>query len=274
MTIHTRQQCGFPCFYCHNMRNSVLKKVKHIFMRKIKEGIAIKSVSRKDRVFILILIVLALAVSGQASAENLSSPWKAALHSDFSIPQKGCALVIDLDILKMTVYIDGEIYKTFPCSGGKDSSPSPVGVWKVVNKSNWGEGFGGSWIGLNVPWGKYGIHGTLKPWLIGVHNVSHGCIRMRDSDVGEVKKLVSIGSYVYIKQDSLSFRPMKNGMFGSDVLFVQKMLQAQGYYSGRLDGKFGNGLETSVRKFQGDHLMYVDGVVGRRTYMRMYELTE
>jgi hypothetical protein len=240
-----------------------MKNAKHISKRAKKEGSTIKSLLKKGPVFILI-VLLAFAFSGYASAGSRVSDWKAALHSDFSVPQKGCALVIDLDILRMTVYIDGGIYKTFPVSGGKDVSPSPVGVWKVVNKSNWGEGFGGSWIGLNVPWGKYGIHGTISPWVVGQNNVSHGCIRMRDNDVREVKKLVSIGSYVYIKQDSLSFRAMKNGMFGSDVLFVQKMLKAQGYYLGALDGRFGNGLEQSVRKFQEDHLMYADGVVGKK----------
>ena len=37
----------------------------------------------------------------------------------------------------------------------------------IINKAGWGEGFGGAWMGLNVPWGTYGIHGTKSPWFVG-----------------------------------------------------------------------------------------------------------
>ncbi len=40
------------------------------------------------------------------------------------------------------------------------------------------------WIGLNVPWGVSGIHGTNMPGTIG-SEASHGCIRMLDKDVEE-----------------------------------------------------------------------------------------
>ena len=39
-----------------------------------------------------------------------------------------------------------ELIKTYSCSGGKWSTPSPIGTWIIVSKHLWGEGFGGSWM--------------------------------------------------------------------------------------------------------------------------------
>jgi hypothetical protein len=58
---------------------------------------------------------------------------------------------IDLDTYEMYVFKDSEIYKTYPVSGGKPSTPSPLGTWNIISKANWGEGFGGTWMGFNVP---------------------------------------------------------------------------------------------------------------------------
>jgi hypothetical protein len=187
-------------------------------------------------------------------------------HFGFRIPDKGCALFIDLDICTMIVYRDGSVYKAYPVSGGTVVNPSPTGSWHITSVSQWGEGFGGSWIGLNVPWGKYGIHGTVQPWALGESNVSHGCIRMRDEDVSEVRRLVSVGSLVYIKNDTMPFRAMKNGMVGSDVRRVQKMLGKLGFYYGSFNGIFGNGTEAAVRHYQKANYLYQDGIVGRETY--------
>ena len=55
----------------------------------------------------------------------------------------------------------------------------------------------GSWLGLNVPWGKFGIHGTLDPHSVGWAS-SHGCIRMNNSEVAELYKIVPVGTKVTI----------------------------------------------------------------------------
>jgi hypothetical protein len=41
----------------------------------------------------------------------------------------------------------------------------------------------------------YGIHGTNVPSSIG-HNASHGCIRLRNSDVEELFEMVAVGDAV------------------------------------------------------------------------------
>ena len=46
----------------------------------------------------------------------------------------------------------------------------------------------GRWLGLNVPWGNFGIHGTLDPYSVGWAS-SHGCIRMNNNDDNNSFKL-------------------------------------------------------------------------------------
>jgi lipoprotein-anchoring transpeptidase ErfK/SrfK len=63
----------------------------------------------------------------------------------------------------------------------KADTTSPVGTW-IVTSLNKSDGcFGSRWIGLNVPWGNYAIHGTNSPISAGC-KASHGCIRMLNSD--------------------------------------------------------------------------------------------
>lgn len=62
---------------------------------------------------------------------------------------------IFIEIEDKTLYLlqDGKCIKKYPIASGKSSMPSPIGFWKIVQKDDWGEGFGGRWLGLNVPWG-------------------------------------------------------------------------------------------------------------------------
>lgn len=191
--------------------------------------------------------------------------------SKTAIPESGCVLDIDLDALIMTVYMDGAVFKTYPVSGGTVHTPSPVGIWHVNEISDWGKGFGGTWIGLDVPWGVYGIHGTKEPWLVGKRNASHGCIRMNDKDANEVKNLVTIGTSVQIKQNSLSFRNMGKSMTGSDVYNTQIMLENLGFYTGTIDGVFGEGMERAVKSFQRTYHLSDDGIIGKTTYEKIVE---
>ena len=129
---------------------------------------------------------------------------------------------INLDNLTMYVYKNEDLIKTYPVSGGRSSLPSPEGNWSIVSKDTWGDGFGGAWLGLNVPWGKYGIHGTTEPWFVGKKNVSKGCIRMKNEDVKELYFLVPYCVSVTIEHKEKPFRIIKSGAIGSDVLKLQK----------------------------------------------------
>lgn len=64
----------------------------------------------------------------------------------------GYEILVDVEASKLWLIYNGEIEKEYACAGGKASTPSPIGTWKIISKAKWGEGFGGSWMGLNVPW--------------------------------------------------------------------------------------------------------------------------
>ena len=166
----------------------------------------------------------------------------------------------------MYVYKDGQMIKNYPVSGGKPGTPSPEGTWRIISKDTWGEGFGGAWLGFNVPWGKYGIHGTVEPWQTGNINGSKGCIRMKNKDVRELYKIVPHGTTVTIEHKSRVFRNMKSGQIGTDIAELQRALKKLRYYNGGIDGKFGTALKNSVIKFQKESKLRANGIVNRQTY--------
>lgn len=60
---------------------------------------------------------------------------------------------------------------------------------------------------------------------------------------------------------------LQKGMLGVYVLVLQDALNALGYPTGGLDGIFGSKTEASVRQFQSDFGLYVDGYVGCLTWL-------
>lgn len=64
-------------------------------------------------------------------------------------------ILIDLTENKLYLINKNDIISTYPVSPGKQESPSPIGNWKIVQKDVWDKGFGGNWLGLNVPWATY-----------------------------------------------------------------------------------------------------------------------
>ncbi len=185
-----------------------------------------------------------------------------------------CHIHINLDEKKMYVYKNNELIKTYPVSGGKVSTPSPEGTWVIISKDNWGEGFGGAWMGLNVPWGKYGIHGTVYPWFVGKQNASKGCIRMLNKDVKELYSIAPHGTIVSIVHENKPFRILKSGDIGSDVRDVQLALKELKYYNNWVDGKYGDGLKKCVIKFQKDNKLHANGIVNSSTYQLIMKKAE
>ena len=116
-------------------------------------------------------------------------------------------IVISIPTRTLTVVEGERVVKTFDIAVGKPSTPTPIGRFQVVNRIPhpiWcahGKAvppgkcnpLGTRWIGLSAK--GYGIHGTNEPESIG-KAVSHGCIRLRNSDVEELFGLVDTGSEV------------------------------------------------------------------------------
>jgi hypothetical protein len=211
-----------------------------------------------------VIAILGITVSPVSADEmSLSAP-----------PQGQVTLQIDPLRNKLTVFVDGVLYKKYPIAMGKPETPTPVGEWTVANKyKNWGSGFGTRWIGLDVPWGMYGIHGTNRPASIG-HDASHGCVRMLNRHVEELYEMVKIGSQVSIlghplREPSLDPRRLAEGDSGSDVQIIQSRLRSAGFYHGECDGRFGLSTEQAMKAFEKKYGLPVDGVVSIHDYREM-----
>lgn len=186
----------------------------------------------------------------------------------------GTEIYISLWENKLYLLKNDRISAVYPVATGKDRTPTPIGDFKIIKKSkNWGKGFGTRWLGLNVPWGKYGIHGTNRPWLVGKH-ASSGCIRMKNDDVEELYEKVSIGTPVHIRgpltgRGEWAYRNLSLGSKGNLVQLVQNRLQAAGLYHGKMDGIYGKKTEAAVKQFQKLRGLPVTGNVGRKMYLEL-----
>lgn len=188
---------------------------------------------------------------------------------------KRMLIIIDVATRKLTLYENDKVVKEYPVAVGKSSTPTPLGEWKVAQKCiNWGNGFGTRWMGLNVPWGIFGIHGTDKPYSIGSY-ASHGCIRMFNRQVEELYPLVPWGCMVRIVENGRMFpedlKPvkMKKGSSGQKVVYVQSRLKELGIVMDRADGRYGNMTELAVKYFQVWHDLTPTGEMDEDTYRAM-----
>ncbi len=63
-----------------------------------------------------------------------------------------------------------------------------------------------------------------------------------------------------------AFASFQYGDDGQEVMAIQKRLAELNYSVGTIDGDFGSGTEAAIKRFQADHGLDVDGVVGSDTY--------
>lgn len=208
----------------------------------------IKIINKK--IAIIILIIIAIIISIWIGFNVVSASKRGTIIWDKTAKYK---ILIDVEESNMYIFENNKIFRIYKCSGGKTDTPSPIGTWNIATKRLWGEGFGGRWMGLNVPWGTFGIHGTSMPDKIGM-NVSHGCIRLNSSEAAELYDLVTIGTQVRIIDGiygafGKGFRNLKSGMYGSDVLVIQKKLKALGFLKEEPNGIFGPKTEEAVKEY-------------------------
>jgi len=191
-------------------------------------------------------------------------------------PQGNVNILVDLEKLTLTVREGERPFKEYPIAAGKPSTPSPIGEWKIIEKDyDWGGAFGARWMGLNVPWGNYGIHGTNRPWSIG-NPVSAGCIRMFNEDVVEVFEWVNVGTRVKIQVPLIWLagscgRTLKKGLCGQDVVYIQLLLKEAGFNPYYCDGWYGSLTEFAVRSYQLHTGLPVTGEVDEKTRLDLEE---
>ena len=187
--------------------------------------------------------------------------WEEEILSAFKKEEPQYHILVDVEEPRMYILKDGICMAEYTCSGGKPSTPSPIGTWTIISKDTWGEGFGGRWMGFNVPWGNFGIHGTTEMYSVG-WNSSHGCIRMNNDEVAEIYKYIPIGTKVTIVDGvygafGKGFRNLKSGMYGSDVLEIQKRLKKLGFFTSNPNGKFGAETEKAVHAYCRANNLYI-----------------
>jgi hypothetical protein len=119
------------------------------------------------------------------------------------------SLVIDRATLTAKLFYDRRLIFHAPVGIGKPQSPTPAGSFYVRDKLG---GFGNAFYGpiaygtsakspVLTDWpdgGFVGIHGTNEPSLIP-GRISHGCIRLRNSDILKLGRLMPVGTPVTIE---------------------------------------------------------------------------
>lgn len=124
-------------------------------------------------------------------------------------------VVINIPAMSLELFENNELVKSYRIAVGKRSTPTPLGAFRIANQAKnpaWygpnkevvkpgrNNPVGTRWIGLDKK--GYGIHGTNAPHSIG-RAASHGCIRMRNSDVEDLFTRVRIGDEVEILYETV-----------------------------------------------------------------------
>ncbi|MBE5965574.1 MAG: hypothetical protein E7255_01145 [Lachnospiraceae bacterium] len=221
----------------------------------------------KKRVLYFILLLYVLLVIFGCSILIRS------IHKYTVNNQPEYTILIEIDEKKLYLFEDSQLIKKYPIASGMKNMPSPIGTWKVKDKGKWGKSFGGHWMGLDVPWGTYGIHGTTREDSIG-SAASHGCIRMYNKDIQELYNIVPLGTAVIINNGpygpfGTGFRNLKPGDRGADVFAVQERLKELQYFEGNVSGIYGEDLKNAVYRFQEDNNLKVKNTITREDYDAM-----
>jgi len=176
---------------------------------------------------------------------------------------------IHINLWEMQLYVMDETGKklsSYRVAAGSRDTPSPIGTFHIAHKAkDWGGGFGSRWLGLDVPWGTYGIHGTNRPESIGKF-ASHGCLRMRNQDIEKLYKQIPKNTLVLIDgpimgHEKINYRILVPGTRGALVQLVQNKLKAGGYYKGKCHGIFDKQTEQAVKHFQRKEGLSVTGQI-------------
>jgi L,D-transpeptidase ErfK/SrfK len=108
-------------------------------------------------------------------------------EDEIEVPTEGHSIYIDTTNFTLTLNQNGSVINTYPVAVGAPSTPTPLGDWRIIQKTlNPGGAFGTRWMKINVPWGGYGIHGTDNPSSIGT---AADIVFRLDKDTGSPAKL-------------------------------------------------------------------------------------
>lgn len=171
---------------------------------------------------VAVIILMVLCVFGPAplsSAKGFAPKYKIKIN----VPSR-----------TLTVYTStGKKIKEYPVGVGRDAKwRTPTGkyhvnarvlnpVWehpykkigehRVKNLKN--NPLGQYWLGFHTDkQGAYGIHGTNEPKTVGKF-ISHGCVRMHNSDIKKLFKNIPEGTPVYITYERFVLKEKNNDIY-------------------------------------------------------------
>jgi lipoprotein-anchoring transpeptidase ErfK/SrfK len=135
-----------------------------------------------------------------------------AAAAEETVPVTTRRLVVSIPDRMLAVVENDQVVEVYAVAVGAPATPSPVGVFTIVNRvtdpTYYRPGrivapgprnpLGTRWMGLSLK--GYGIHGTDKPQSIG-YAKSMGCIRLRNSDVERLFERVRPGDVVELHAD-------------------------------------------------------------------------
>ena len=130
--------------------------------------------------------------------------------SDVSLDVSALRVVIELATNTLTLFRDGKAIMHAPVASGSGSTPTPQGLFFIVDRIPQARpdgalgpivlklsGFSETLNSFAGGQGSIGLHGTSAPGLIG-QRVSHGCVRMSNATIVALASLAPIGTPVEI----------------------------------------------------------------------------
>lgn len=148
----------------------------------------------------LLLAAFALCATGVTAQTSANQERK-------STAQRTRRIVVSFPDRKLALLEGDRVVKIYDVAVGAPGSPSPSGEFQIVQRlenptyyrpgvvigPGKGNPLGTRWMGLSV--NGFGIHGTNRPDSVG-KNASHGCIRLRNSDIEDLFARVQVGDRV------------------------------------------------------------------------------
>ena len=172
-------------------------------MMKLRIG----SANRQRKGIWILAAALGMSTISAALQTSVPTPTLEAPKSAKAVVRR---VLISIPDRKLALFQDGKVVHIYRVAVGKNSTPSPAGEFKIVNRvtnptyyhkgqviaAGKGNPAGSRWMGLSAK--GYGIHGTNQPKSIG-KAASTGCIRMGKKDLEELFALVEAGDTVQIR---------------------------------------------------------------------------
>ena len=87
---------------------------------------------------ILIVLLVIILIAGFILISKNKPNYKSVQASN----SNSYKILVDVEDSKLFLFENNVLIKTYKCSGGKWSTPSPIGTWTIISKAKWGEGFG------------------------------------------------------------------------------------------------------------------------------------